>query len=138
MKKIATNKILVALGAGVVATAGIAASANTLSGLTDAGTGNLGTNSAIVAGCDGTIAVNNWVIASYAGGVVNTTGVTLAITDSGTEPCIGQKAAVTFTKSDDTQLGSTVTVASLLASNNLTFAGINSKDVAKIYVTISQ
>ena len=137
---IGRNKILLAVSAGIVATAGIAASANTLSGLTDP-TNDLGTNTAVVNGCSGTILIKSWGTFTFtpSPATVKTGSAVLQLTDGGARPCLGQAAEVRLLDSSEAQLGTTGSIGALAnGANAVTFATpADTKLVTKVIVTVS-
>jgi hypothetical protein len=127
---ISSNKLVLALGAGVVATGAVAASAATLGTLTPQ---SLGTSTAAVSGCQNGSLTVSWTAPTYGSNSYTTTGATLG----GINPtCNSKSYKMTVANTGGTSLaevtGNTGTGGSVAGS----FAAIDTAAVGNVTVTI--
>ena len=135
------KRIALAIGAGIVATGAVVASAASLGNLN---VNSLGTSSSVVASCaSGDIALE-WnttdPVYSGSGTVGNSTYTTQTVKVTGPEACGGAKVRVTAAKSDGTALGGQAEgVLSTGTTPNVTMtfvSAFNSKDADQTTVTV--
>jgi hypothetical protein len=127
---ISSNKLVLALGAGVVATGAVAASAATLGTLTPE---SLGTSTAAVSGCQNGSLTVSWVAPTYGSNTYTTTGATLG----GINPTCNSKAyKMTIANGAGTSIVEATGTTGVSGSVTPTFAAIDTALVGNVTVTI--
>jgi hypothetical protein len=134
------RKIALAVGAGVIAAAGVLASAATLGGVT---AGSLGTDSAVVAGCTSSGVQIKWNVAppTYVGSATasNSTFNTLDANVTVPASCDGRTLVLTAAGSGGTSLATSAPTSVSTGANTITLngaTGVDSKLVTQTTVTI--
>lgn len=124
------NKLVLALGAGVVATGAVAASAATLGTLTPQ---SLGTSTAAVSGCQSGSLVVNWGAPTYGTNTYTIAGATLGGINT---TCDNKSYKMTIANGAGTSLAEATGNTGTAGSVATTFSAINSADVGNVTVTI--
>lgn len=124
------NKLVLALGAGVVATGAVAASAATLGTLTPQ---SLGTSTAAVSGCQSGSLTVAWGAPTYGTNSYTVAGATLG---GITAPCNSKSYKMTIANGAGTSLAEVTGTTGTGGSVSPTFTAIDSALVGNVTVTI--
>lgn len=124
------NKLVLAIGAGVVATGAVAASAATLGTLTPQ---SLGTSTAAVSGCQTGSLVVNWGAPTYGTNSYTVAGATLGGINA---TCNSKNFKMTIANAAGTSLAEATGTTGVAGSVATTFTAIDSAQVGNVTVTI--
>lgn len=133
MSKIAAltgNKLVLAIGAGVVATGAVAASAATLGTLTPQ---SLGTSTAAVSGCQNGSLTVTWPSPTYASNAYNITSATLGGINA---TCQNKSYKMTIANAAGTSLVEATGSTGVGSSVSPTFSAVDSAAIGNVTVTI--